>query len=67
MSEDIFRRLQQRLDLYSSGFPATETGIEITILKKLFTQRDAEMFLNMSPMLEEPESVAKRLGDAMVA
>ena len=63
MSEDIFRRLQQRLDLYSSGFPATETGIEITILKKLFTQRDAEMFLNMSPMLEEPESVAKRLGN----
>jgi Na+-translocating ferredoxin:NAD+ oxidoreductase subunit B len=62
MSEDIFRRLQQRIDLYSLGFPTTETGIEITILKKLFNQKDAEMFLNMSPMLEEPESVAKRLG-----
>jgi len=62
MSEDIFRRLQQRLDMYSVGFPATETGIEITILKKLFTQKDAEMFLNMSPMLEEPKSVAQRLG-----
>jgi Na+-translocating ferredoxin:NAD+ oxidoreductase subunit B len=62
MSEDIFRRLQQRLDLYSSGFPATETGIEITILKKLFNQKDAEMFLNMSPMLEEPDLVAQRLG-----
>ena len=62
MSEDIFRRLQQRLDMYSMGFPATETGIEITILKKLFNQKDAEMFLNMSPMLEEPKSVAQRLG-----
>jgi electron transport complex protein RnfB len=62
MSEDIFRRLQQRLDLYSMGFPATETGIEITILKKLFNQKDAGMFLNMSPKLEDPESVAKRLG-----
>lgn len=62
MSEDIFRRLQQKLDMYSSGFPATETGIEITILKKLFNQKDAEMFLNMSPMLEEPGSVAQRLG-----
>jgi Na+-translocating ferredoxin:NAD+ oxidoreductase subunit B len=62
MSEDIYRRLQQRLDLYSVGFPATETGIEITILKKLFNQKDAEMFLNMSPVLEEPKSVAQRLG-----
>ncbi|MCK7512874.1 MAG: hypothetical protein MZV70_58540 [Desulfobacterales bacterium] len=62
MSEDIFRQLQQRLDLYSMGFPATETGIEITILKKLFNQKDAEMFLNMSPKLEDPESVARRLG-----
>jgi electron transport complex protein RnfB len=62
MSDDIFRQLQQRLDMYSMGFPATETGIEITILKKLFNQKDAEMFLNMSPNLEEPESVARRLG-----
>jgi len=62
MSEDIFRQLQQRLDLYSMGFPATETGIEITILKKLFNQKDAEMFLNMSPKLENPESIAQRLG-----
>ena len=62
MSEDIFRQLQQRLDLYSMGFPATETGIEITILKKLFNQKDAERFLNMSPKLEDSESVAQRLG-----
>ena len=62
MSEDIFRQLQQRLDMYSMGFPATETGIEITILKKLFNQKDAEMFLNMSPKMEDPESVAQRLG-----
>jgi len=62
MPEDIFRRLQQRLDLYSLGFPATESGIEIKILKKLFNENDAEMFLNMSPNLEEAKSVAKRLG-----
>jgi ferredoxin len=62
MPEDIFRQLQQRLDLYSMGFPASETGIEITILKKLFNQKEAEMFLNMSPKMEDPESVARRLG-----
>jgi len=31
-------------------------------IKKLFNQKDAEMFLNMSPMLEAPESIAQRLG-----
>jgi Na+-translocating ferredoxin:NAD+ oxidoreductase subunit B len=61
MPEDIFRKLQQRLDLYSLGFPATESGIEITILKKLFSQKDAVMFLNMSPRLEDPKSVALQL------
>ena len=61
MPEDIFRQLQQRLDLYSLGFPASESGIEISILKKLFNQTDAEMFLSLSPRLEEPESVALRL------
>ena len=65
MSEDIFHKLQQRLDMYSFGFPATETGIEIKILKKLFNEKDAEMFLNMSPMLEDPESVAQRLGSTV--
>jgi len=44
------------------GFPASETGIEITILKKLFNQKDAAMFLNMSPKMEDPESVARRSG-----
>ncbi len=62
MPEDIFRRLQQRLDMYSLGFPSTESGIEIKILKKLFNENDAEMFLNMSPNLEEATSVAERLG-----
>jgi Pyruvate/2-oxoacid:ferredoxin oxidoreductase delta subunit len=62
MTEDVFKRLQQRLDLYSLGFPATQSGIEITILKKLFSEEDAEMFLNLSPRLEEPAAVALRLG-----
>ena len=62
MSDTIFRDLQKRLDMYSLGFPATESGIEIKILKKLFNVKDAEMFLNMSPAVEEPASVAARLG-----
>ncbi len=61
MSEDVFRRLQEQLDQYSVGFPATESGVEIEILKTLFTEDEAELYLKMSLMLETPESVAGRL------
>jgi ferredoxin len=61
MSQDIFRQLQEQLDQYSVGFPATESGVEIEILKRLFTEEEAAMYLRMSMMLETPESVAGRL------
>jgi Na+-translocating ferredoxin:NAD+ oxidoreductase subunit B len=61
MSKDIFRQLQQRLDSYSVGFPATKSGVEIEILKKLFSEDDAELFLALSPALEKPDAIAARL------
>mgnify|MGYP000099498172 CR=1 FL=1 len=60
MSQDIYRNLQERLDYYSLGFPPTESGIELQILKHLFDERDAAMFLELTPMLETPEAVAER-------
>jgi len=62
MANDIFRKLQKRLDGYSLGFPATDSGIEIEILKELFTEEDAGMFLNLTQRLETPEDVAGRIG-----
>jgi electron transport complex protein RnfB len=62
MSEDVYRKLQQRLDQYSMGFPATESGIEIKILRYLFSEKDAALFLALSQALETPEAVAERLG-----
>ncbi len=62
MSQDTYRKVQQQLDQYSMGYPATESGIEIKILKHLFSEEDANMFLNMTPALETPEVVAERIG-----
>ncbi len=62
MAQDLYRELQQRLDTYSLGFPATETGIEIDILKELFSEEDAQYFLALTPMLETPDAVASRMG-----
>ncbi|MGE5838445.1 MAG: 4Fe-4S ferredoxin [Deltaproteobacteria bacterium] len=62
MSKDIYRKIQEQLDRYSLGFPATESGIELKILKKLFRGEDAELFSKMTPKLETAEQIAQRLG-----
>jgi len=61
MASDLYRKLQQQLDQYSMGFPATASGIEIKILKKLFTEEDAGLFRQMTPLLETAEGIAARL------
>ncbi len=57
---DIYEKLRERLDDMGPGYPATDSGVEIRILKKLFSPDDAGLFLDMTPMLEAPESVAAR-------
>jgi electron transport complex protein RnfB len=62
MAQNIFRKLQERLDMYSLGFPSTRSGVEIEILQRLFSEEDASLFLELSPLLEAPESIAQRTG-----
>jgi Pyruvate/2-oxoacid:ferredoxin oxidoreductase delta subunit len=61
MEKNIFRRLQEQLDQYSLGFPATDSGIELDILKGMFTEEEAAMFTALTAKLETPEAVAARL------
>ncbi|MCP3930640.1 MAG: 4Fe-4S ferredoxin [Bacteroidetes bacterium] len=58
---DIYLNLKKYLDNISTGFPDSESGIEIEILQKLFTQEDAKLYLAMSPFPEKPSDVAKRI------
>ena len=62
MAKSVYHRLREWLDLFSVGFPSTASGVEIKLLKHLFSEEEAEMFLAMTPMLESPESVAERTG-----
>ncbi|MBW2607983.1 MAG: 4Fe-4S ferredoxin, partial [Deltaproteobacteria bacterium] len=59
---DTYEQLRQRLDDLATGYPATKTGVEIRILKRLFTEKDAELFLGLLPLLETPDDAAARLG-----
>lgn len=61
MAKDIYQELRKQLDRYSLGFPATESGIELKILKKLFREEDAELFLRMTQRPETAEQIAQRI------
>ncbi len=62
MAEDIYERLREHLDSLPAGYPKTQSGIEMRILKKIFTEEEAEMACQLRPDLETADGVAKRLG-----
>jgi ferredoxin len=62
MPSQIYYDLREQLDQYSVGFPTTESGVELKILEKLFTEEEAATYLNLSLMLETSEALAQRLG-----
>ena len=62
MSSVVYHKLQEQLDQYSVGYPTTKSGIESKILERLFTEKEAEIFLQLSMLPESSESIATRLG-----
>ncbi|WP_155321935.1 ATP-binding protein [Desulfosarcina ovata] len=62
MSQVVYRKLQEQLDQYSVGYPTTESGIEIKILERLFKEKEAEIFLQMSLSPESSIAIAARAG-----
>lgn len=58
---DVYRELQQHLDNMPVGFPATKSGVEIRLLKHLFTPEEAEIALNLSALPESLERIHRRV------
>ncbi len=58
---DIYEKLRETIDSYSVGLSPTESGKEIGILKRLFTEEEAKVYLAMSRSLETAETIARRL------
>ena len=65
MTEDIYRKLAKVLDTLPNGFPATESGIEIPLLKRIFRPEDAALFCELKLSFETLEQIAERLGRPM--
>ena len=58
---DVYRRLQKHLDALPVGYPATESGVELRILKRLFTDDEAEVALGLSAAPEPVEKIQRRV------
>ena len=58
---DIYRQLAEHLDRLPSGFPATESGVELRILKRLFSEEEATIAMALSMVPETPEQIANKL------
>ncbi len=57
---DIYKKLANHLDKTPGGFPATESGVELRILKQLFTEEEAEIASSLIMIPETPEAIARR-------
>lgn len=62
MAEDVYRKLQEHLNRHPMGYPATKSGVEIDILKKLFAEEEATIALALTPQPETPDEIAFKLG-----
>jgi electron transport complex protein RnfB len=61
MTDDVYFRLRTFLDNLPGGYPTTESGVEIKILKKLFTPEDAEIVMKLKSKPEPVEKISERL------
>jgi len=58
---DVFRKLQEHLDKMPIGYPATESGVEIRILKHLFTTDEAELATKLTYMPLPIEKIYRKV------
>ena len=59
---DVYQRLAQHLDKLPAGYPATESGVELRILRRLFSEEEAEIAAGLTMLPEPAASIADRLG-----
>src|SRR3989304_2170371 len=62
MAEDVYARLREFMDPLPAGYPATPTGVEIKILKRLYSPEEAELTMKLMSEPEEVPAIAARVG-----
>src|SRR5512137_325555 len=63
--DELYRELQRALDHMPVPYPATQSGVEIRILKQLFTPQEARAALCLSAIPEPLKTINRRGGHGM--
>jgi electron transport complex protein RnfB len=61
MALDVYERLARKLDAQPAGFPRTASGVELRILRAIFSPDDAAMALRLKPIPETAAAIARRV------
>ena len=59
---DLYGKLANHLDDLPGGYPKTESGVEMRILKRLFAPEEAELAVCLTMIPEEASAIAERTG-----
>jgi NAD-dependent dihydropyrimidine dehydrogenase PreA subunit len=66
-NDQVYVRLQKHLNNQTVGFPATRSGVEIKILKHIFTPKEAAIACCLDYKYEPLEKIFKRAGDLVAS
>ena len=59
---DVYERLADYLGGLPAGFPRSESGVELRMLRRIFRPDQAELAMHMALAREEPRAIARRAG-----
>lgn len=62
MDDAVYHKVATVLNTLPNGFPPTESGVEIKLLKKVFEPEEAELFCRLKLTYETPDQIAERSG-----
>lgn len=62
MEQTVYEKLADVLDSLPNGFPRSESGVELDLLKKIFRPDEAELFCSLKLKKETAAQVAARTG-----
>jgi Na+-translocating ferredoxin:NAD+ oxidoreductase subunit B len=62
MNKDVFVELAEALDSLPNGYPRTDSGVELRILKKIFSPEEAALAGKLTGTYEPVSAIAGRLG-----
>jgi formate hydrogenlyase subunit 6/NADH:ubiquinone oxidoreductase subunit I len=64
---DVYKELRKHLDEFPVGFPATKSGVEIRLLKYLFTPDEAKLATRLGYKYESISSIYERAKDLVAS